>query len=175
MSPARLCVFSLTLKFKSASSCILHYAMAGHAADDRANKERVVISYLRKAVVCPQILNNDLIGTSADAVAAFKHAAKDVAPPAWAKAAPLILDVCARVHLVLEAASWQPWLDAALSDAGWRRSREVRLPQNMAMARLHMSRPVCMLPKPRPVHAADALPPGVTICPKGRQHHACST
>jgi len=61
---------------------------------------------------CLQVVSSDLISASVGIVAALL-----------------------RVLLLLDAASALPELDAAVVNAGWKRCREVRLPQNLAKVR----------------------------------------
>ncbi len=82
---------------------------------------------------CLQVVSSDLISASVGIVAALLRAPADGVM--WLKAAMLTVDVFARVLLLLDAASALPELDAAVVNAGWKRCREVRLPQNLAKVR----------------------------------------
>lgn len=46
-----------------------------------------------------------------------------------------MLDVFVRVYHMLDAATSQPGIDAAITEAAWKRCREVRFPQKLAMVR----------------------------------------
>jgi len=77
-----------------------------------------------------QIVEGDLIGASAGAMAALLHARPNGA--AWMLIAMNTLDLFASVLILLEAAADMSGLDAPVADDGWKRCGEVRLPQNMA-------------------------------------------
>ena len=91
----------------------------------------------------------DLIGASAGAVAALLD------PPArkactWLRIAYVVLDVFTRVLMLLDAASSLPDLDATIVDAGWKRCREVALPQSITKVR-----PLPSLAASHHVHSSD--------------------
>jgi len=79
--------------------------------------------------VCSQIVDADLIGATADASAALLSV--QPSDSSWLSTAQPVLDIIAYVLTMLEAASVIRDLDNAVVNAGWRRCREVRLPQNL--------------------------------------------
>ena len=83
--------------------------------------------------VCMQIVDSDLIGVSAGALAALLRGQCDRDP--WKDIAMLALDVSTSVLVLLEAAPSLQSFDAAVVDAGWKGCGEVRLPENVARVR----------------------------------------
>ncbi len=92
-----------------------------------------------ETILCLQINDSDLIGASAGAMAALKRAATDAKSTVRLKAAVLIFDVYASIHSMLHSARGLPGIDPAILDASWKRSCEVRLPQNLAVVRPNMA------------------------------------
>ena len=80
-----------------------------------------------------QINDGDLIGASAGAFAALLDARMNCA---CLETAMFTLNVFMRVYHVLDAATSQPGINAAITAAGWKRCREVRFLQKLAMVRL---------------------------------------
>ncbi len=85
--------------------------------------------------VSTQVVEIDLIGASAGAVAALLLAHAD--DTTWMQSASLTLNLYVRLHELL--ASLRLRRDAAAlapeADAAWKRCQEVRLPQNMIAVR----------------------------------------
>jgi len=108
-----------------------------------------------ETIICLQINDSDLIGASAGAMAALKRAASDTNSAVWLIPAVLVVDVYASVHSMLHSARGLPSMDPAIPDASWKRSWEVRLPQNMAAVRPNMA---C-------VDARTIIPRKSSVCP----------
>jgi len=68
-------------------------------------------------------------------VAAFKTLQDAPTERACLGTATFMLDVFVRVYHMLDAATSQPGIDAAITEAAWKRCREVRFPQKLAMVR----------------------------------------